>query len=173
MWRGKLANKTASTATAKVLCYKDCHALLHSIPVSHMTAGKDISMFQTESCQSDVCCFTATTVTVWEPFKNLLWLPCVADADIIFLPCGLFLRFFPRVISAVADWMSAILLHMVRFSANLECRSEIRCTRLAGNTGCNNDAKNRHLRTIAQVCRAISSQLRHVLTIRKGWTSAY
>ena len=24
----------------------------------------------------------------------LLWLPCVADADIIFLPCGFFLSFF-------------------------------------------------------------------------------
>ena len=32
------------------------------------------------------------------------------------------------------------------------------CTRLAGNTGRKNDAKNRHLRTITQLCRAISSQ---------------
>ena len=38
------------------------------------------------------------------------------------------------------------------------------CTRLAGNTGRKNDAKNRHLRTIAQLCRAISPQLRHVST---------
>jgi len=29
------------------------------------------------------------------------------------------------------------------------------------------DAKNRHLGTIAQLCRAISSQLRHVSTIEK------
>jgi len=36
--------------------------------------------------------------------------------------------FFPRLISAVADWMSAIL-------ANLWCRSETCCTRLAENTG--------------------------------------
>ena len=35
-------------------------------------------------------------------------------------------------------------------------------TRLAGNTGRKNDAKNRHLRTIAQLCQAISSQLRYV-----------
>jgi len=35
------------------------------------------------------------------------------------------------------------------------------------NTGCKNDAKNRHLGTIAQLCRAISSQLRHVSTIGK------
>jgi len=29
------------------------------------------------------------------------------------------------------------------------------------------DAQNRHLRTIAQLCRAISSQLRYILTIGK------
>jgi len=40
-------------------------------------------------------------------------------------------------------------------------------TRLAGNRGRKNDAKNRHLRTIAQLCWAISSQLRHISTIGK------
>ena len=45
------------------------------------------------------------------------------------------------------------------------------CTRLSGNTGRKNDAKNRHLRTIAQLCRAISSQLRHVSTIGKNLLS--
>jgi len=34
--------------------------------------------------------------------------------------------FFPRLFSAVADWMSIILPHMMwRFSANLGCRSEM------------------------------------------------
>ena len=41
------------------------------------------------------------------------------------------------------------------------------CARLAGNAGPKNDAKNRHLGTITQLCRAISSQLRHIWTIRK------
>jgi len=41
------------------------------------------------------------------------------------------------------------------------------CKRLAGKTGCKNDAKNCHLSTIAQLCWAISSQLRHVSTIWK------
>ena len=41
------------------------------------------------------------------------------------------------------------------------------CTRLVGNAGRKNDAKNRHLRTITQLCRAISSQLRHLSTIGK------
>ena len=57
-------------------------------------------------------------------------------------------------------------------SANLECRSEMCCTRLAGNTGCKNDAKNRHLGTMAQFCRAISSQLRHISTIGKNLLSS-
>jgi len=39
------------------------------------------------------------------------------------------------------------------------------CDRLAGNTGRKNDAKNRHLSTIAQLCPA--SQLRHISTIGK------
>jgi len=42
-----------------------------------------------------------------------------------------------RLISAVADCMSVITFpHMVwPYSANLGCRSETRCTRLAENTG--------------------------------------
>ena len=41
------------------------------------------------------------------------------------------------------------------------------CTRLAENTGRKKVAKNRHLGTIAQLCWAISSQLRHISTIVK------
>ena len=44
-----------------------------------------------------------------------LWPPCVADADIIFLPCSFYLlsSFLFLLISAAADWMSTILPHMV------------------------------------------------------------
>ena len=45
--------------------------------------------------------------------------------------------------------------------------SEMCCMQLAGNTGRKNDAKNSHLRTIGQICRDVSSQPRHVSTIRK------
>jgi len=41
--------------------------------------------------------------------------------------------------------------------------SEMCCTGLTENTGC----KNRHFGTIAQLCRTVSSQLRHVSTIGK------
>ena len=41
------------------------------------------------------------------------------------------------------------------------------CMQLAENTGGKNDAKNRHLCNIEQLCRAVSLQLRHLLTIGK------
>ena len=80
----------------------------------------------------------------------------------------LLLFLFPRLISADADWMSAIDFHTwCGLSANLRCRSETCCRRLAEYTGRKQVAKNRHLGTIAQLCWAISSQLRHVSTIGK------
>jgi len=57
--------------------------------------------------------------------------------------------------------------HMMWLSANLECRSETRSTRLAENTGCKKSPKIRHLGSIAQLYPAISSQLRHLSTIGK------
>ena len=48
----------------------------------------------------------------------------------------------------------------------------MRCTPLAANTGRKKVAKNRHLGTIAQLCRAISTQLRHVSTIGKNLLSS-
>ena len=43
----------------------------------------------------------------------LLWSPYVIGRPYIFSSCSFFLLlFFPRLISAVGDWMSTILLHM-------------------------------------------------------------
>jgi len=54
-------------------------------------------------------------------------------------------------------------------TTNLECRSEICCARLAGNAAPKKSPKSHHLGTIAQRCRAISSQRRHISTIGKNW----
>jgi len=68
--------------------------------------------------------------------------------------------FLAHLISAATNWMSTILLYTWRgHSTNLECRSEMCCTRLAANTGHKKVANNRHLGTITQLRRAISSQL--------------
>ena len=105
----------------------------------------------------------ANTSNNFSVLRGCLWPPCVADADYIFALGFFFLLFFfPRLISAVEQ--SGCLPYFYTWcglSANLECRSEMCCTWLAENTG----RKNRHLRTIAQFCWAISSQLRHVSTI--------
>jgi len=64
--------------------------------------------------------------------------------------------------------MSAIYFHTwCGPSANLERISEMCCTWLAGNAGPKKSPKMRHLGTIVQLCRTISSQLRHVWTIEK------
>jgi len=60
------------------------------------------------------------------------------------------------------------MLPLMVWSANLRCRFETCCTRLAENTGHRKSSKNRHLGTIAQICRAISSQLRHISTTGKN-----
>jgi len=57
-------------------------------------------------------------------------------------------------------------------SGNLGCRSEKCCTWLAENAGRKKSPKSRHLRTIVQLCRAISSQLRQISTIGKNLLSS-
>ena len=70
-------------------------------------------------------------------FENyFLWSPYVIGQTIIFLPCYFYLlsSFFPRLISAAAGWMSTIDTWCGP-SANLECRYERCCMRLAANAG--------------------------------------
>jgi len=87
--------------------------------------------------------------------------------DIIFLPYAFFfLHFFfsPNLSCCRLD--SLPYFHTwCGLSANLECSSETCCTLLTENTGCKKSPKICHLHTIAQFCRAISSQLRHESTI--------
>ena len=75
-----------------------------------------------------------------------------------------FLLLFPRLISAVADWMFTIHgVALVRiYNAGLKCASRGSLKVQDAET-----PKNRHLGTIAQLCRVVSSQLRHVSTIGK------
>jgi len=58
--------------------------------------------------------FTPTTKVM---HQSSLWSPYVIGQTIIFSFCFFFflllLSFFPRLISAVGDWMSTILWHMV------------------------------------------------------------
>jgi len=94
----------------------------------------------------------------------VLWPPCcVADADIIFLPCGFFYFFLsfifisPNLSRRRLDVYHTSLHTWCGLGANLGCRCETCCTRINGNVGRKKSPKNRHLGPIAQICRAISS----------------
>jgi len=98
-----------------------------------------------------------------------LWSPYVIGQTIIFLPCDFYLSSFffssPNLSGRRLDvyHTSTHGVTLVRISdAGLEpaaCGSlEMQDAKVA---------KNRYLGTIAQLCRAISSQLRHVSTIGK------
>jgi len=82
------------------------------------------------------------------------------------------LLFFPRLISAVAYSMLPYFHTWCGLSANLGCRSEMCCMRLAENTGRKKSLNICNLRPIAQLCQSISSQLRHVSTMRKNFLNS-
>jgi len=117
-------------------------------------------------------CFGQLASTAVDVLIMDLWSPYGTGQTIIFLPCGFFFSSFFFLFFLAQSQPSQIgclpYFHTwCGLSANLRCRSETCCTRIAGNAGTKKVAKNRHLGTIAQSGRAISSQLRHTSTIGK------
>jgi len=105
---------------------------------------------------SSLACFRRPIESV--DFTDILIMVALCNkADHYIFVCGFFFLF--GYLPYLHTWCGP--------SVNLECRSETCCARLAGNTGGKKVAKNRHLGTIAQLCRALSSQLKHVSTIGK------
>ena len=100
------------------------------------------------SDRKNFCCFYmcqlwALNVVIKRQF---LWPPIVMGRPSYFCPVvssSIFYLFSSPIISAVADWMSTIPYFYTRCGprANLECRSEMCCTRLAGNAGSKNRQK--------------------------------
>jgi len=88
------------------------------------------------------------------------WPSCWASAHILVLS---FITYFQLLQTGCLPYCHT----WCGLSANLGCRCETCYTRLVENTGGKKLPKIRHLRTIAQLCWAMSSQVRHVSTIRK------
>ena len=94
------------------------------------------------------------------------------EQAIIFLRCG-FIFYLLSIFFFLAYSQPSHIACLPYFhtwcglTANLGCKSETCCTRLAENTGCKKSSKIRRLGTIAQLCWAISLQLRHTSTIGK------
>ena len=80
---------------------------------------------------------------------------------------GLYNRFDNRLYTRYNRLSNRFDNMLYRVNGALEFSSEMCCARLAGNTAPKKSPKIRHLGTIAQLCRAISSQVRHVSTIGK------
>ena len=100
-----------------------------------------------------------------------LWSPYVTGQTIIFSCCGLFFLFFFFFISSPnLSRRNLDVCHTSTHGVALVRISDA-CLKLAARgslkTGRKKVAKNRHLGTIEQLCRAISSQRRHGSTIRK------
>jgi len=101
------------------------------------------------------------------PATSYLWLPCVADADIIFSSCGFFFFSSPNLSRRTLDvcHTSTHDVASVRiYNVGLKCAAygswKIQDTK-------NCQKISRHLGTIARLCWAVSPQRRHVLTIGK------
>ena len=104
--------------------------------------------------------------------RHLLWPPYILRQAIYIFILWFLLSFFffPRLISAVGDWM---VYHTSTHRVALRCKfrmqiwNVLRAAHWKYST--QKIAKSRHLDTIhPQLCRAISSQLRHVSTIEKN-----
>ena len=90
--------------------------------------------------------------------SHLLMSSCyVIGRTIIFSRCGYFflLLFSSPNLSGRRLDVYHTSTHGVALYVNLEFRSEMCCMRIAENTGRKKVAKNRHLGTIAQICRDI------------------
>jgi len=92
--------------------------------------------------------------------RTLYFCPVISSSSSIF---------FPHLISAIADWMSA--MHTwCGLSANLGCRSETCCTRLAGNTGRKKLPSGHHCTTLSgyiftnEACTGINNQKKNLLS---------
>jgi len=94
-----------------------------------------------------------------------LWLPCVADADIIFLSGCFRLSFSFFTVRVDVYHTSTHGVALVRvLNAGLKCAAHgplvIHDAKMT--------QKNRHLGSIAQLCWAVSSQIRHISAIGKA-----
>ena len=111
-------------------------------------------------------------------FYLLMVALCNRADDIYFHPdvCSFFLLFSsPNLSGWRLDVSCVSYFHTwCGLSANLECRSEMCCTVHAARWKCRTQkiAKIRRLGTIAHLCRAISSQLRHISIIGKKLLSS-
>ena len=104
-------------------------------------------------------------------FFHNLWSPYGIGRPYIFSCCSLFFFFFPRLISAAADWMFAILPHVCP-----QCEFKMQVWNLLHAARWKHRTQTSRQKSTSghhhKNCRAIYSQRRHVSTIRKKLLSS-
>ena len=109
---------TAATTWASVHCSAGVHGTALQWVLCYLS-GRTSALCMAMWCRSSSRPMLCTRSRKGQCLVRCLWPPYVIGQAIIFLPCGFFLSsiylsfFIPRLISAVADWMSTILWHMV------------------------------------------------------------
>jgi len=137
-------------------------------PIQHISANSAINCAIVKSQNSRSPCHNPQNMcrAWWNGCGGrLLWQPYGIGPALIFLPSDFYLLLLSFFLSSPNLRLDVYhtSTHGVALVANLECMSEMCCTRLGENTGC----KNYHFGIIAQLCWAVSSQLRHVSIIGK------
>ena len=91
----------------------------HGIKISECVSRVTLCAYRVWTCAWLNYFSLKTRMLYWTHYSIVvfLWPPYVVGQAIIFLPCDFYLllssTFFPRLISAVGDWMSTMLPHMV------------------------------------------------------------
>ena len=121
------------------------HGLLSQAMTTERMYGKILTVWSLIHCAYIMCCYCTSLLvyrylifSLYHVYFYYLWPPCVADADIIFLPYGFFFFFLSFFLAYSQPSQIGCLpcFHTwCGLSANLGCRSETCCTQLAANTG--------------------------------------
>ena len=117
------------------------------------------------SCIANESYYVSYIICIFCFHSCWLWSPYGIGQTIIFLPCGYYLSFFissPHLSGRRLDVYDTSTHGVALVRINNAC---LKCA--ARGSLEIQDAKNRHFGTIAQLCRDISSELRHVSTIGK------
>jgi len=159
-------------------CHHECLSVC-ILPV-HLTAWKNSSAKRFSICDkwnaktaySLTLLWISISVDQWlyPIFTPLLWppnrFPVVSSSSFFFFPSPILSRCRLDVYHTCGSAVFAGLTTCCEFRmpAGLKCAAARGSLK---NTGHKNSQKNRHLSTIEQLCRAISSQLRHLSPIGK------
>jgi len=113
---GQLECEVVDAATTAAVVCRERRRRTRDVcrPLRHWMYGHRDAPYPSRADKLQLATDTQLSLTQVPPRPRIIIAAHSNGQAIIFLPCGFFfLSFFSRLISAVAEWMSTILLHMV------------------------------------------------------------